>query len=90
MEHKDINYTRGKIAQALSILALHEGDLRTRVPQAYNELIPASHFAGFEVEAATIAEITKKVSRGDWSDVSDDELKQIAVAMWRMFERLDG
>lgn len=28
MEHKDINYTRGKIFQALQVLALDEGNRR--------------------------------------------------------------
>lgn len=90
MEHKDINYTKGKITQALSVLALHEGDLRTRVQQACGELLAASYFEGFETEATTISNITKKVSHGDWNHVSDDEIKQIALAIWRMSERLDN
>ena len=87
MEHKDIDYTKGKIIQALSVLALNEGDLRTRVPQAYYELSAASYFAGFESEAAMISAITSKVSQGDWTRVSDEEMRQIALSIWRMSER---
>jgi len=87
MTHKDINYTKGKIFQALHILALHEGKLRERVPQAYYELSPASYFAGYEAEAATIHAITDKVVHGDWTNVSDNEMKEIAVAIWTMSER---
>lgn len=87
MEHKDIGYTKGKIAQALNVLALDDGNLRERVPRACSELSPVSCFAGYEAEFATVHRIMEKVVRGDWNQVSDAEIKDIAVAIWRMSER---
>jgi hypothetical protein len=86
--HQDIGYTRGKIALALSILATDEGDLRSRVPKACNELRAASYFAGFETENAIIDQTMEKVVHGDWTKVTDAEMKQLALAIFRMSERL--
>jgi hypothetical protein len=84
----DIHYTKGKLSLVLMKLALSEGDLRARVPDACGELLAASYRKGFETEFETIDRITEKVSKGDWTNVSDDELKEIALAIWRLNERM--
>jgi hypothetical protein len=84
MTQEDLGYTKGKIFQALSVLALDEGELRQRVPRAYAELSPVSHFTGYEQEFATVRRILRKVTNGDWSRVSDSDMKEIAVAIWNM------
>lgn len=85
-----IHYTIGKIRMARFSLALEDGDLRRRVPRACAELMVAGYRNGFEQEFRRIGEITKNVYKGDWTRVSDAELREIAVMIWRLNERLDS
>src|SRR5213592_2445482 len=82
----DSNYTKGKIRNALSALTLGEGNLRRRVPAACAELMVASHRMGFEEQFDRIGAATKKVSAGDWTKVSDAEIRELALIIWRLNE----
>lgn len=88
MEHKDIGYTKSKIIIALSKLALDPRALPARAQEACYELLAASYFRGFEQEFGTINRIMDKVVKGDWSRVDDAEYEEIALAIWRMSERI--
>ena len=84
----DIHYTKGRITNALSLLALDPGDLSSRVPKACGELMTASYRQGFEREFSRIAEIMKAVSYGGWGNVLESEIREIAVIIWRLAERI--
>ena len=84
----DIFYTRGKIRNALFAFALGDGNLRRRVAEACAELMAAAFRTGFEEQFGRINQITKKVYQGDWTRVSDAEIKEIAVIIWRLNERI--
>lgn len=84
----NINYTKGKIIMALLALALGDENLRRRVPRACAELMVAAYRNGFEEEFGRIGEIMKNVSKGDWTKVSETELREIAVIIWRLNERI--
>ena len=85
----DIHYTKGKIAKALWELALDPGNIRARVPKACAELMVASYRDGFEDEFGRIDRILTRVIQGDWNDVSDNELQEIALIIWRLHERIN-
>ncbi len=82
----DIHYTKEKIGLALYELALDSGKLRARVPEACAVLLDASYRNGFEEEFGRIDCITKRVVNGEWDDVSDAELKEIALIIWKLNE----
>ena len=84
----DIHYTMGKITASLWALALGQGNLRQRVPEACAELMSAGYRTGFEEPFGRIEAIMAKVFKGDWTRVSDAELREIALAIWRLNERL--
>lgn len=86
----DINYTKGKISMALFALALEDGDLRRRVPRACAELMVAGYRNGFEQEFGRIGARMRNVSKGDWTRVPETELREIAVIIWRLNERISN
>ena len=84
----DIRDTKSKIRYALHDLALDPGNLRTRVPKAFAVLMAATYRNGFEEEFGRIDRITERVTAGNWSDVSDSELKEIAEIIYGLHERI--
>jgi len=83
----DIHKTKSKITMSLWKLALDGGNLRQRVPKACAVLMDASYRTGFEEPFGRIEAIMEKVFEGDWTRVSNAELREIALIILRLNER---